>query len=90
MDGEQVTGGTIMLSPTYFCLECPTCGRSLVIRVKHLGRRVQCEHCGGTLVALDPAGTRRAVVNSTTLLERADELLESGVEEDGQHTSNPR
>ena len=80
-----------MSGPTYFCLECPTCGRSLVVRVSHLGRRVQCQHCGGSLIAQDPAGARCSVVNATTLLERADELLDSDVEEDSrQGTSNPR
>jgi len=80
-----------MSNSTYFCLECPTCGRRLEIRVEYLGRKVQCQHCGGALVAQDPAGVRRDVAKCATLLERADELLESAAVEDSRpRAPNPR
>ncbi len=47
-----------MLSPLYFSQECPTCGRSLRIRVRYLGKRLLCEHCRGPLIALDPSTNR--------------------------------
>lgn len=62
----------------YFVQECPTCGRSLQIRVAYLGKQVVCQHCNGRLEACDPASTARAPEQSgSDLLRRADELLES-------------
>ena len=80
-----------MSNCTYFSLECPTCGRRLQIRVEYLGRKVQCQHCGGMLTACDPAGTRYTIPGSTTLLEQAEVLLES-VAKDDEHprAPNPR
>jgi len=81
-----------MSNSTYFCQECPTCGRNLQIRVEHLGRKVQCQHCSGTLIARDPATARYyGTAKCSTLLERADKLLESVAEEDEHRpTPNPR
>lgn len=39
---------------TYFVQPCPTCGRSLQIRLQYLGKKVVCRHCQGSLVAWDP------------------------------------
>ncbi len=67
-----------MTNPTYFVQECPTCGRSLLIRVEHLGRKVVCRHCQGHLIAVDPASARLdGGEMGNTLLRRADELLET-------------
>lgn len=44
-----------MLKPVYYVQECPTCGRSLQIRVAYLGRRMVCQHCLGEFEATDPA-----------------------------------
>ena len=59
---------------TFFHQECPTCGRTLRIRVEYLGRLLNCPHCRGRVNAADPEspGKRPAGLN---LLERADELL---------------
>jgi hypothetical protein len=61
---------------------CPVCGRTLLIRVHLLGRRVYCQHCGGGFVARDAAlgpadqvGSRIAAVDD--LLQRASALLET-------------
>jgi DNA-directed RNA polymerase subunit RPC12/RpoP len=59
----------------YFVQECPTCGRSLQIRVEYLGRRLVCEHCRGRFIARDPASA--PVDAADDLLRRADALLES-------------
>lgn len=66
-----------MPETTYFAQECPTCGRSLHIRVEYLGRQVVCQHCRGPLLAQDPAiaGTPPSD-SSLRLLQRAEELLE--------------
>lgn len=62
----------------YFVQECPTCGRSLQIRVAYLGRKVVCQHCSGKFEAFDPASNGISLEQSgTDLLRRADELLES-------------
>lgn len=61
---------------TYFVQECPTCGRSLQVRVEYLGRQVVCQHCHGRFDACDPAHTDDRVSQSTpNLLSRADQLL---------------
>lgn len=64
-----------MSKSTYFVQECPTCGRSLEIRVEYLGKRVACRHCRGEFVATDPA-TATATLTTSALLRRANELLE--------------
>jgi len=46
---------------TFYFQECPTCGRSLQIRVEYLGRVVVCQHCGGSLQARDPASPRWSI-----------------------------
>jgi DNA-directed RNA polymerase subunit RPC12/RpoP len=67
-----------MANSTYFVQECPTCGRRLQIRVEYLGKRLQCQHCQGQLIAADPANGRLgAAVPGDALLRRADQLLDS-------------
>lgn len=62
-----------MAEATYFVQECPTCGRSLRIRVEYLGKRLVCQHCHGALVASDcPIAPRLSV----DLVQRASELIE--------------
>ena len=65
-----------MAKSTYFVQECPTCGRTLHVRVEYLGRRLVCQHCGGTLLASDPEG---APSSASRLLERAEELLQTAI-----------
>jgi len=62
-----------MSSPTHFLQSCPTCGRSLEVRVEHLGRRVTCQHCHGTFVATH---SDYALSPRSSLLRRAEELIE--------------
>lgn len=67
-----------MPNATYFFQECPTCGRSLQIRVEYLGKRLVCQHCQGKFLAMDAASARGAYVDhGSALLRRANELLES-------------
>lgn len=42
-----------MAAGTYFIRSCPTCGRSLEIRVELLNRRVECSHCHANFVATE-------------------------------------
>ncbi len=66
-----------MSRSTYFVQECPTCGRSLQVRVEYLGREVVCQHCHGRFEACDPASpASRAARPASDLLQRADQLLE--------------
>jgi DNA-directed RNA polymerase subunit RPC12/RpoP len=66
-----------MSESTYFLQECPTCGRSLQIRVEYLGREVICQHCRGRLMAHDGA-TAGPVPEAAPVevLQRVDELLD--------------
>ena len=62
---------------TYFSQPCPTCGRTLQIRVQYLGRDLQCHHCSGKFLAYDPADGGPPPSNSgLDLLARAELLLD--------------
>ncbi len=66
-----------MAEIAYFSQECPTCGRSLRVRVEYLGRFVVCQHCRGRLMASDaPLPEPSDSESGIGLLRRADELLE--------------
>jgi len=61
---------------TYYSQPCPTCGRTLQVRVQYLGRDLQCQHCCGRFQAFDPEGSSVPSSDSGLgLLARADELL---------------
>jgi hypothetical protein len=61
----------------YYTQECPTCGRSLRVRVAYLGKQVVCQHCDARFSAVDPASALEEDIRDSTLLERADLLLET-------------
>jgi hypothetical protein len=61
----------------YYTQECPTCGRSLRVRVAYLGKQVVCQHCDARFAAVDPASALEEDIRDSTLLERADLLLET-------------
>ena len=66
-----------MGSSTYFFQECPTCGRSLEVRVEYLGKRLICQHCRGELIASGPGDSALTAKQSdSALLRRVDALLE--------------
>ena len=66
-----------MAGITYFVQECPTCGRRLQVRVKYLGKRVACHHCGAQFAACDPQSPEYPPADSSlALLARVDQLLE--------------
>lgn len=67
-----------MPKSTYYVQECPTCGRSLQIRIEYLGKQVVCQHCGACFEACEPGSAAYPPSDSSlSLLQRADELLES-------------
>ena len=59
---------------TFFVQECPTCGRSLEIRVDHLGKDVYCRHCGAKFLACQ-ADRPADAPDTETLLRRAERLM---------------
>jgi hypothetical protein len=61
----------------YYTQECPTCGRSLRVRVAYLGKQVVCQHCDAKFSAVDPASALEEDIRDSSLLERADLLLET-------------
>ncbi|MCA9162278.1 MAG: hypothetical protein R3C99_21395 [Pirellulaceae bacterium] len=70
-----------MSRATYFVQECPTCGRMLQIRVEYLGKTMVCQHCRGEFDARDPATLPPAAnLSNSMLLDRAEQLLGSGVD----------
>ena len=83
-------GAAVMVRATFFTQECPTCGRSVQVRVEYLGRSVACMHCRGHFKASDPDGSAGYPLQTEeSLLERVDALLDSGVQ-DTAHRYPPR
>jgi DNA-directed RNA polymerase subunit M/transcription elongation factor TFIIS len=67
-----------MPSGAFFIRSCPTCGRSLEVRVEYLGKRVSCRHCSAEFDTSDPPYySDGASESSLNLLARAEELIES-------------
>jgi len=67
-----------MSRSVYYLQACPTCGRTLQIRVEYLGRRVVCQHCHAKFEACDPASASYPPTDSSLdLMRRADELLQT-------------
>ena len=67
-----------MSSAIYFVQECPTCGRSLQVRVEYLGKKVACQHCAASFRAFDPdSANAEASQSGVSLLDRAEELIET-------------
>lgn len=80
-----------MSNSTFFCQECPTCGRRLQIRVQYLGRQVICQHCHGRLIAVDPANARfGGQLSGSALLQRAEDLLRSSDRQTRDSGPQPR
>jgi hypothetical protein len=66
-----------VFSTMYYQQSCPTCGRSLRIRVAYLGRKVYCQHCHAAFMASEPGSEQLSTGDSSVgLLQRAEELLE--------------
>ena len=66
-----------MPSGAFFIRSCPTCGRSLQIRVEYLGKRVKCKHCSAQFSTIEEDESEAASESSLGLLARAEELIES-------------
>lgn len=67
-----------MPSGAYFIRSCPTCGRSLEVRVEYLGKTVCCKHCSAHFDTSDPPYySDSANESSLNLLARAEELLQA-------------
>ena len=65
-----------MADSAFFVQECPTCGRSLRVRVEYLGKRLICQHCRGSLMAHGPGGPHLPADDRQGLLARAGELID--------------
>lgn len=68
-----------------FNQSCPVCGRRLLIRLRLLGRRVYCQHCGGGFTAHDDSTGDRPPVRDRVddLLARASRMLAEATTGDG-------
>ena len=60
--------------------ECPTCGRSLRVRVEYLGAVVACKHCGAEFQACEAQGACRLVgdIARPTDFDRTDDVTVGG------------
>jgi DNA-directed RNA polymerase subunit RPC12/RpoP len=65
----------------YFVQSCPTCGRSLRIQIKYLGRQVSCRHCNGQFRAEhdEDAGCSSGVMD-TPIMKRVESALQRASE----------
>jgi len=70
-----------MSRSAYFYQECPTCGRTLQVRVSYLGKDVICQHCHGQFEACDPESALYPPSGSGLgILQRAEQLLAGAVD----------
>jgi len=71
-----------MSGTAFFIQECPTCGRTLQVRVTYLGKMVACKHCHAQFNASDPDSHPIASHDNSdvVLLDRVDALLASADE----------
>jgi hypothetical protein len=77
-DHVSLEGDISMPRIAYYYQDCPTCGRSLQVRVEYLGRLLCCPHCRGEFRAADSANAPVAADGrGVNLIDRANELLES-------------
>ncbi|MCA9177719.1 MAG: hypothetical protein KDB14_24805 [Planctomycetales bacterium] len=72
------------MSGVHFVQQCPTCGRRLHILLDYMGRRLSCEHCGGTFTAgVDAPSPGDAIHRATQLLASVNQLrMEQAAQED--------
>jgi len=68
-----------MMRPALFVQECPTCGRSLRVRIDLLGRSVACQHCQAQFLARDGSRFSRDadLAWRPGIMERAQALLDA-------------
>jgi len=79
-----------MSHSTYYIQECPTCGRALQVRVEYLGKKVSCQHCAASFSAVDPSSEEIDPMKSgISLLDRAEELIESATASSRFSTGSP-
>lgn len=71
-----------MSRTAFFIQECPTCGRTLQVRVTYLGKMVACKHCHAQFSASDPDSRPMGSQDNPALvlLDRVDALLASADE----------
>lgn len=66
-----------MASGTFFVRSCPTCGRSLEVRVELLGKQVECVHCGANFAANEEPVRHQDDVRIDQILARAQQYIDS-------------
>ncbi len=66
-----------MAAGTYFIRSCPTCGRTLEIRVELLNRNVECSHCHATFVATETEERSVSDLRIEQALARTQQFLAS-------------
>jgi len=62
---------------SYFVQLCPTCGRSLRIQLKYLGKSVGCRHCNGRFRAEhDENSNCSGELADVPIMKRVESVLE--------------
>lgn len=64
-----------MSTAIFFVQQCPACGRRLRVCVEYLGKKIQCRHCRGTLVAYDPENEPSWEDSQSPSMRREEELV---------------
>lgn len=72
-----VTESSVMASGTFFVRACPTCGRTLEVRVELLGKQVECVHCGANFVANECPDGPQDDLRIDQILARAQQYIDS-------------
>lgn len=60
--------------PTFYCLNCPVCGRPLRVKMKMMGDEVCCSHCMASFVA-ESAVQRNTIARRTSGIDRRVEAM---------------
>ena len=63
--------------PTFYCMDCPVCGRPLRVKLEMMGSEVGCSHCRALFLA-ESAAERNSVVSRWNDVGRRVESLLAG------------
>jgi hypothetical protein len=65
-----------MSGTSVYVQRCPVCGRLVEVRVKHIGRMVNCHHCRGAFIACDSAQPASVPLIERDAMQRAEALID--------------
>jgi len=80
-----------VVGSSHFVKSCPTCGRTLQVQVRYLGREVTCGHCHGRFLAFHDDLARAPMTGDGLTADglTADGLTADGLTGDGLTADGP-